>query len=805
MARDLDHLDLPQVQAPLARRKHGTGRPVERDDVAGHAARLESDALAVTNVARRRPRPRDIDPSLIFRLRVHPSANLTDLDVDRLGLQILARDENKTLVVFASDEELAEFRRRAATYGSPTGYKYAEMGGIDGLDPILPIDRTGVRLLRDPVTSDDVPVDVELWHPGDRAGALERIAELRGFVESRDGRMTDHIIANDLIVARCHVGPRLAAALLDLGIVREVDRIPKTAIGRLQALGVGAADLPEIREAPDDAAGVLILDSGVTANHPMLAPAMGEAAVFPAELGERDGLGAADGDQRLHGHGTAVSGFAVWGRPDEAVKRASLQAEVALFSARILDENGEYDPDLLVEHQLETAVRYFLDTYPQCRVINLSLGDPRVVFSDGDRQTRLAARIDQLAYDLQMRNVLFVISTGNYNHEPEHHRDHVDDYPAYLLGRPAGLIEPSTAALALTVGGLSDGGHPARLASVAGRRAIAATREYPSPFTRTGPGVGGMLKPDLVEFAGDYAYDPSGAVKLDTSDPGLGLPTTNRSFAPPEGQLLRAVNGTSFAAPAVAHTAARLFNRYPDATPNLIRALLADSAQVPEARPAELSFSNGDPQVHRVYGYGRPDFERAANSAENNVLLLAEETIAPDAFQLFEVPFLPVDFLAMKGDRWISVTLAFDPPTRPTRGDSYLGITMQAHLFRNLPRTEVAAAFRDWAAAPAGANEDELSMSLSKIRSRYKVELSPGINLRSKGTLQRGVKQISRSWAYEPETPLVLAVSCLRKWAPEELNSQRYAVIVSLRHSHAEARLHTPLRARLRPRPRIRL
>jgi hypothetical protein len=314
-----------------------------------------------------------------------------------------------------------------------------------------------------------------------------------------------------------------------------------------------------------------------------------------------------------------------------------------------------------------------------------------------------------------------------------------------------------------------------------------------------------MIKPDLVEAAGDFVYDES-LKRVDPSDPGLGLPTTNRDFAPPEGQLMRAVAGTSFAAPAVAHTAAQIFNEYPDATPNLVRALLADSAQLPQARPPSLRYDHDDPDVLRVYGYGRPDLTRAAASAENDVLIIAEAQIASDTFQLFEIPFIPPAFMELAGERTLSVTLAFDPPTRQTRTDSYLGLSMNFHMFRNISTPEVAAAYRDWSAAPPGAGEQQLEKALSSIPGRQKIDLKPGINVRSKGTLQRGLCRVStRAWDYQ-NGPLILAVSCLRSsWAPPEVTQQRYALIASIKHSDPDAQLYAPLQARLRTRPRARI
>ena len=805
MARELNHLALPQVQAPLRRKLRGGGKTVPRGNRAAHATRLKGEAENILRAQRRPSRQAGATPSLIFRLKLDPDGDLDEKTLEKFGLTLVARDERKTLVVFSSEEDLARFFARVNTFGSPDGYTYGEVGNIEALEPITAADRVGRRLALTPIEAGatGVPVDVELWHPGTAAGSLARLAELRAVIEGHRGRLTDQYVGADLVVARCRVDAAALDALLEIDYVREVDRIPEAAIERLQALGIGAGDLPAITQAPPEATGVLILDTGVTANHPLLAPAMGDAQVFPAELGERDGLGAADGDRVLNGHGTAVAGFAAWGRPAEVLAPGPKQAEVALFSARILDDEAAYDPDLLVEHQLEDAITYFLTAYPQCRVINLSIGDTRLVYPPGGRQTRLAARIDEIAHGLQARNILFVVCTGNYIHQPEDDVEHVQNYPTYLLGRDAALIEPATAALAVTVGGLSDGGAPRREA--AGRRPVAGEAGHPSPFTSTGFGVGGMLKPEFVEVAGDFVYDPSQSGGIDASDSGVGLPSSNRDFGPPGGQLMRAVSGTSFAAPAVANMAARLFNRYPEVTPNLIRALLADSALLPANRPPTLGGRHDDEDVLRVFGYGRPSLERAGASDENDVLMVTEDTIDADSFQLFEIPFLPRDFMELPGDRCISVTLAFDPPTRQTRGDSYLGLTLQFHMFRNAALEDVSAAFRDWKRQPAIAGETQLVSSLGKLKGSQKIEFEPKAKVRSRGTLQRGLKRVANSgWEYD-DGPLIVAVSCLRRWAPAEVTSQRYALVVSLKHSDSEARLHAPLQARLRGRPRARI
>jgi hypothetical protein len=90
----------------------------------------------------------------------------------------------------------------------------------------------------------------------------------------------------------------------------------------------------------------------------------------------------------------------------------------------------------------------------------------------------------------------------------------------------------------------------------------------------------------------------------------------------------------------VANLAARLFQECPAASSNLIRALIADSARVPPRRPSSLAgLGDNNDRLLRIYGYGQPEFIRARWSAENAVLIIAEERIEVDSFLLFARAF----------------------------------------------------------------------------------------------------------------------------------------------------------------------
>ena len=185
-------------------------------------------------------------------------------------------------------------------------------------------------------------------------------------------------------------------------------------------------------------------------------------------------------------------------------------------------------------------------------------------------------------------NILFVVSAGNYE-DGRTAMEYLDEeetgsrYPNYLLNDSrVKIIDPATSALALTVGSLSLGQGSAHRWFA---KTLAGFEEFPSPLTRTGPGVNGMIKPDLMEFGGDLTFVRGSGIVTDTS---IGVITTEKDFLT-EG-LFRVEDGTSFSAAKVSHLAAKLWKEHPTATSNLIKALLTASAKIPEPeiRPPPL-------------------------------------------------------------------------------------------------------------------------------------------------------------------------------------------------------------------------
>jgi subtilisin family serine protease len=816
--RDLEHLQLSAWREPLPRRPGGGGGGFARgkDEREAHGRQLVDEAAEIAEdlQARSETAPAGINPKLIFKLRLHRQGDLTEDQLSGMGLRLLARSPDKAIVVFPDEPTLQELRRRLTEYADTSqGHEYAYLDAIESIADLSPEDRVGIRLRNRPLVPEEIAsLDIELWHSGSRDQCDAGISEIRNLLDGRGLSMTDSWVGQNLCLMRARVDEDALRELLSVDYVKEIDRRPSPSFEMVDVHRLGTENISPTEPIGDDLVGVLILDSGVMQRHPLIGPALGDAQVFPDSLRERIRGGAEDGDEGSGGHGTAVAGIAIYSDVGKCIETRTFRASALLFSARVTDDRNEYDENELLEHQLENAVDYFLSAYPAIKVVNLSLGDEALVYADDRYQFRLAAAIDEVAYRYRERDVVFVISSGNVR--PGNlglsDEDLYTQYPKYLLDRPeCRVVDPATSALAVTVGGLSYGGGRSlnRWAETGTETLIAPEQGLPSPFTRTGWGMNGAVKPDLADYAGTWRFE-RGRV-LDGTH--AGVPTTARNFSPPDGALFRTVCGTSFAAPRVANLAASLFREFPDASSNLIRALMADSARIPDVRPESLSRQKPwDEDILRLYGHGQPDFERARWSAGNAVLLLAEDTIEVDQFRLFTVPQLPPEFLAAAGGAaHISVTLAYDPPTRHTRADYYLGITMGFDLFRNATPEAVADAIRAWAKEEkeiAGKDLPNKRALRSGSGLPTDIDLKPGTRRRSKGTLQRGSCNITgHSWQYNGQ-PLVLAVMCQgNRWLPADIADQRFAVIVSLRHDNTNVDIYARLQQQARVFQRVRI
>jgi hypothetical protein len=691
-------------------------------------------------------------------------------------IEIVSQEDKTVVLAFATDAALSAFEARLTTLaeGRTPTYRHL-LFALKGFDRWTEEDRQGWALRQEgwPAQS-PFTLDVELW-PVSNAPERDRSwqafeAWLRG---QQIGKL-DAVKQAHLMLYRVRVNREQAQLLLRHRDVRLVDLPPRHGLA-ISVLQTDIQNLPPVPAPPANAPGIVVLDSGLATGHPLLAPAVGDAQSFLPDLGPDD----------QHGHGTLVAGIGLYGDVEEVLRTGEFSPKLRLFSGRILDASNASD-EKLIENQVEEAVRYFHREYG-CRVFNLSYGDRRKPYL-GRHVRGLAVTLDTIAREL---SVLFVVPTGNFDGTDAIPEDWRADYPRYLLEPEAALLDPAPALNALTVGSLArwDATFNAQRYRDDPAEQPIARLDQPSPFTRSGPSVGQAIKPELLAYGGNWAVNVGVANQWILTQ-GLGELSTCKEFA--TGRLLAEEAGTSFAAPQAAHLAGRILAEHPEADHNLLRALLVVHARWPE--PCEALFPDKAERL-RLCGYGKVDEAALERSNEQEVTLIADDSIPDRHHHFYEIP-LPESFLeGRQRTREITVALAHTPAVRTTRV-SYKSCDME---FRLVWAEDLARVTRMFNAATSREEYQRLSEANgARVGSRN----------RGAGTVQADLWTMRRPAAQRHAQKLFVVVTRIdESWGRDlTLTEEPYALAVVLRdRENAEARLYTQLQARLRARVQARV
>lgn len=676
------------------------------------------------------------------------------------GLTVVSQEGNSVALLFSTDDALEQVDLKLTKLARDGQVTHANLLlAINGFDAWTPSDRTGAALdqLGLPNENSSI-VDVELW-PLDRRDERQRMMTAFQALLLRNGiEQLDTLDRESLILFKVRVSAITLPVLLGYRDVRLVDLPPSFGFG-FDTLRLDINTIPRIDPPPADAPGICVLDTGLAAGHPLIAPAVGDTQNFMV-----DGEDAAD----LDGHGTRVAGLALYGRvfdhlPDQ------FSPHLRLFAGKVFANDGQ-DQTRFVEKAVEEAVAYFHENYG-CKVFCLSYGDANKPY-DGRHVRGLAYTLDRLSREL---DVLFVVPTGNQADIPD---DALATFPVYFHDGAFRLLDPAPALNVLTVGGLAhfELDHQAQRFPEQIETTPLARRNHPSPFTRIGPSIGGAIKPDFVAEGGNMAWQH---LRGGLSSQRLGVVSTSRHFA--DGRLFDDAAGTSFAAPQVAHLAASLLRVVPDASSNTLRALLGAHARIPGETDALIE--DADRKL-ALTGYGSVQSRHLFESEDNAVTLLGSDSIALDHHHFYELA-LPDDFWAgRRRPREISVALAYCPSVKTTR-IGYRAVKLSFNVVEAESLEQVTGWF-----------------NTNRVAAARKLTESGFANItatsRSRGTLQ------CATWTYKASTARRLFIVVTRKdepWNPEPNLVESYSLAVTFRDlTNPEADIYLQVRQRLRQR-----
>jgi len=582
------HLELINVPHDKNERyKFGGGIGPSEKDREEHSRKIKKEIDEVQETINIKAQDTGINPRLIFKIEYENSFSKDQLR--RAGFSFLGDlPGNKAQVVFSDQEGMEIFLEKWCEYseGELTDKEYPQYRSVfDNIMSIKPLDaddRKGPKLKNEEIIDDEKYwLDIDLWHRGSEFECKKDRKDLEKIM-NQNGEITDYYVSNNLHLLRVKANGLALKKLLEQEMVCQIDFPPKLRSEAIKKINLDIDDI-NFGKPNEDATGICIIDSGIMPNHDLLKDALVHYDVFRDDL--EDGI-----DES--GHGTFVAGIALYGAVKECIEEKAFIPEVKLFSARVTDKDDSLGPsEILYIKQIKKAIEYYNDEF-DCRVFNISLGDPEKIFMGNQYQSPWAQILDNLARE---RDLIIVIPTGNIN-ETHFYEDLnlegeeiVEEYPGYLFKKEAGLLDPSTATNCITVGSIANELRTSRGLINRNEKELdikkvpIAKVGQPAPFTRIGLGINDTIKPEFITYGGNMYFDGNQERLIGGSGVETGTFSLNYNFIN-DNRLFSCDIGTSYAAPVVANLAARVLNYNSEFTNNTVRALLANSA----IRPSQV-------------------------------------------------------------------------------------------------------------------------------------------------------------------------------------------------------------------------
>lgn len=651
--RDRAHISIDSTRETTAYSvppRGGDSRP-RRADHAAHAAALLRQLTAALGIVP----PMASDPRLpitglrrgtvvevstlppserarVAAMKVPPTLEFPTRDIVVLRSQ-RNDDRTESALLFVPDDARAFLRSRISEYGQdPRGARRPHVDRFEPIETVRAPDEDALFVGEVDLAAPE-PVWWELWLQGpaaraDGVSAAARVAELEVHA--------DRLVFPDTTVVFVHGSAASVAAFAARvpGAIAEIRLARGTIEPFLERDGIGVGQHDWVDELagrvippPAGAPVVCALDTGVSAEHPLLVPGLRGAWAYDAAWGTHDHANAG-------GHGTALAGLILYGDLEPHMSGAQpVELTHGAESMKLLPPAG-FPPTkppsygvvtqgavALVETQRPEASRSF------CLATSATDFPP-------DRPSSWSGALDQAAAGAipgdaadgrgaaALPKRLIVVATGNVSGGMR-----ADVLPLQPLEDPAQSWN------ALTIGGFT---RKEQVPSPNWEPVVPANHR--SPYSRGSQSLAPDLtpiKPEVLFEAGNMLADASGFCAW---NPAVSLLSTGSEILT---EPLVPFWATSAAAGVAGNFLGRLHSALPDLWPETHRALAVDSAAWPQPIRAKLigrgahwktSRKSEKQRILREVGYGVPDVERAIRSARNDVTLLAQAEIQPFAY-----------------------------------------------------------------------------------------------------------------------------------------------------------------------------
>ncbi|KGF73847.1 hypothetical protein DO97_05540 [Neosynechococcus sphagnicola sy1] len=847
------HISLRLVKEGIASAPPGGGGRVSattlanRGDAGGHGNKLKSsiDLIAINWQEEKKRREEEGKPELpdavSFILQVDP--DLFDADaLKSFGIEVVADLEQGYIIGASADTELSELRKKIEQFinSQRGGGKVPEIWQIlegtqrpeyilsDNLkaewDRILEqqeyIADIGVACInvqeqysrcpkrKENESNEKYQQRVNRWLGKHNLSPeewddlySERTNQLQKFINQYNGEILRNIAGEEIGISRlpdsfsCRIrilGKGLKDLVLNFPYIFDVSEPDEFSLPSVIPNGSESDRELFILEPPDpNAPKVCVIDSGIQELHPKLRAAIDSHHSKSWVPGELDMT--AD-YVRGGGHGTRVAGAVLY--PRGILPTGRQQAICWIQNARILDGSNQLPKKLFPPEVLEEIVRFY-HHHTRTRIFNHSVAGISPCRTQS--MTPWAAAIDKLAWE---KDVLFIVAAGNIEANASFvtrpsisaHMQAGRIYPNYLLAPSARVANPAQSFQALTVGSVAHIAYqnpPLKSIAEAG---------FPSSFSCSGLGIWSTIKPEVVEYGGDYVIDSP----------------TSPSFTKPESvcpELVRstlyggkAVSsdavGTSFAAPKVTHIAATLAATFPQESTLLYRALIVQSARLPTwTNESVVKLYQGI----RTMGYGIPDLDRALGNSLNRITLKTQgsEIIRARQAKVYQVQIPEVLLREGEGfDILIEITLSYVAEPRRTRRHrrKYLSTWLDWTCSKKGedPQKFLDRVLQEYNEAPEDADEGEGLFRWTLGKRQFRPN---GDDQRKPKGIDGIVKEVSRStgtvqkdWAivqsYDLREGFCVAVVGHEGWNNDPEATVPYSLVVSFEAINSEIAIY---------------
>ncbi|UOG08274.1 S8 family peptidase [Bacillus altitudinis] len=710
---------------------NGGGSTYQRSDYRAHGQELLEDLLRISQQSY------DIDPvkdRKFFEVNLAPGEKL----YDRFG-NLMEKSDIEVLDVIndsygygvISNSSLNTLQRKVENYINTPNNKgksyYSFIDDIGEINPLNKISQT-VKSKIDFGEKENLKVSIESFTSLPKDVAEKGFKEaIEKFIENRGGFITDQFLfsSGSVLVEGTMSSEHIEDLVRSFSSIKSVDVQTKVSITTLTELSQVVEEITV--ETYDGNAVVCVIDSGVDSSNSFLSPYITEQIDYtPAYSYDRF-------------HGTFVAGRVIFrDKLDEQISRGTLTPFCRVLDFNIYGKDGNGEELNLSEIDLIRAIRKVVQAHKdEVKVYNLSINlisQNGYSTLDEFKVTRLAAEIDHIS---KVYEVLFVISAGNI--ENVYEKLNNENYPDHFIQDSQRINSPAESYLSLSVGSLIKNFEDGMLGG----------ENHPAPFSRRGPGFNGSRKPDLVVDGGNLGLNNS-------DNPSFGT----LGFCSYSGGFQRSL-GTSFSAPIVSSYAAELFEKIPDATPNLIKGLLIHFAN----HPTSSEFSR---PLEDHLGFGEPNLGKCLESLNSKATYVHEGVIEGQTY--YKIPFwiptiLTDETIQRSGNKKVNlrVTVVWDPLTDRGKGLDYSKI----HLYSNIYKLN---------------KEDEIKLSLNDMNEvSFKERFYPVTRMEK--ALSRNID--SGMWSLE------LRMS--KKWGVPEGYAQSFAAIISVEDPYDELDVYSEI------------